>query len=108
MLLAPQTENYNKYLMLKKLCGMPTLSWSPQPFLVLCAEQLFAKRAGADVLPPGHGCHSLYYDFCVADMDHRYCPRILGNKSSLYGVAMSLENDDVKWVGTVRTCKSAR
>ena len=64
------------------------------------------KNAGAMTLPAGHGCNKFYQRACVAPLNQHYCPNILGEGTSRYGVAGTLENDDVKWIQESKTCRS--
>lgn len=45
------------------------------------------KEVAATTLPAGHGCHELYHSFCSADFDQHFCPRVLGDERSRFGVA---------------------
>lgn len=70
------------------------------------AQCTLLKSAGAMTLPAGHGCNRFYHKACVAPLDQHYCPNILGEGASRYGVAGTLENDDVKWIQESKTCRS--
>lgn len=64
------------------------------------------KNDGAMTLPGGHGCHMFYQKACEAPMDRMFCPRILAEPTSKFGVANTLENDHTKWVNERKTCRT--